>query len=193
MSLLDRFKPAVRKPALVAVSILAAGLLAGCSVQPLYSSGSGAGGAIGGSVTPDMRTKLASVAVEPANDVFGQQVRNRLIFLLGGGAGEPATPVYQLRLGLGRSTVNAVSVDIGDKTDRTGRPSAGIVKASSKFVLLDRDGKPIAQGNRAVGASFDRPRQEYANLRAERDASQRAAEELAEQIFLAVAQKLSRL
>ncbi len=58
--------------------------MAGCTVQPLYSSGAGAGGTIGGSVTPDMRTKLASVAIDPAGDVFQQQVRNRLIFLLGG-------------------------------------------------------------------------------------------------------------
>ncbi|MGC7556614.1 hypothetical protein, partial [Pandoraea pneumonica] len=72
-------------------------------------------------------------------------------------------------------------------------PSAGIVKATSNFVLRDKDGKPLAAGTRTVGASFDRPRQEFANLRAERDARKRAAEELAEQVFLALAQKLSKL
>src|SRR5690606_34733126 len=100
----------------------AAVLMAGCTVQPLYSSGAGAGGTIGGSVTPDMRTKLASVAIDPAGDVFGQQVRNELIFLLAGGAGEPANPTYRLGLGLSSSTLSAVSVDVGDRNDRTGRP-----------------------------------------------------------------------
>ena len=60
-------------------------------------------------------------------------------------------------------------------------------------MLLDTNGKPVAAGRRTVGASCDRPRQEFANLRAERDASKRAAEELAEQVYLAIAMKLSKL
>ena len=90
-------------------------------------------------------------------------------------------------------TVSFVSVDIGDQTDRTGRPSAGTVNATSNFVLFDKDGKPLKAGTRTVGASFDRPRQEFANLRAERDATKRAAEELAEQIYLAIAMQMSKL
>lgn len=192
MSLPDRLAFTFRRFRVVFAALAAAVLMAGCTVQPLYSSGS-AGSTIGGSVAPDMRAKLASVAIDPAGDVFGQQVRNRLIFLLGGGAGEPANPVYRLRLGLSQSTLSAVSVDIGDRTDRTGRPSAGMVKATSNFVLFDRDGKPLAKGTRTATASFDRPRQEFANLRAERDARKRAAEELAEQVYLALAMQLSKL
>ncbi|MEC6999315.1 hypothetical protein VXQ18_02455, partial [Brucella abortus] len=70
---------------------------------------------------------------------------------------------------------------------------AGIVKATSNFVLRDKDGKPLATGSRMVAASFDRPRQEFANLRAERDARERAAKELAQQVYLAVALKMSKL
>ncbi|MBC2887397.1 hypothetical protein H7Q97_18615 [Ochrobactrum sp. CM-21-5] len=192
MSLPDRFLSAFKTFRVAFLALGAALFVAGCTVQPLYSSG-GAGSTIGGSVAPDMRTKLASVAIDPAGDVFGQQVRNRLIFLLGGGAGEPANPSYRLGLGLSSYTLNAVSIDIGDQTDRTGRPSAGIVKATSNFVLRDKDGKPLATGTRTVGASFDRPRQEFANLRAERDARKRAAEELAQQIYLTLAMKMSKL
>ncbi len=193
MSLPDRFFSAIKAFRVAFFALGAAVLMAGCTVQPLYSSGAGAGGTIGGSVAPDMRAKLASVSIDPANSIYGQQVRNRLIFLLGGGAGEPANPGYRLSLGLSRSVISAVSVDIGDNTDRTGRPSAGIVKATSNFVLRDKDGKPLATGTRTAGASFDRPRQEFANLRAQRDATKRAAEELAEQVFLALAQKMSKL
>lgn len=192
MSLPDRLAYISRRFRVVFAALFSVVFIAGCTVQPLYSS-SGAGSTIGGSATPDMRSKLASVAVEPVGDVFGQQVRNRLIFLLGGGAGEPSNPTYRLRLGLRKSVTSAVNVDIGDRTDRTGRPSAGTVNANSNFVLLDADGRPVAAGRRTVGASFDRPRQEFANLRAERDATKRAAEELAEQIYLAIAMKLSNL
>lgn len=193
MSLPDRFMTAFKSLRGVVVALGAVTLLAGCTVQPLYSGGGSAGSTIGGSVTPDMRSKLASISVEPVNDIYGVQVRNRLIFLLSGGAGEPANPVYKLRLGLSKSVTSFVSVDIGDQTDRTGRPSAGTVNATSNFVLFDKDGKPLKAGTRTVGASFDRPRQEFANLRAERDATKRAAEELAEQIYLAIAMQMSKL
>lgn len=190
MSLSDRFSAAFKSlgAAVVAISTL---LVAGCTVQPLYSSN--AGTTIGASVAPDMRSKLASISIAPANSIVGQEVRNRLIFLLGGGAGEPANPVYKLDLGLNYSVSSAVSVDIGDRTDRTGRPSAGMAKATSRFVLRDMNGKPVARGTRTAIASFDRPRQEFANLRAERDVLKRAAHELAEQVYLALALKMSQL
>lgn len=79
MSLPDRLISAFKAFRVAIAALGAAVLIAGCTVQPLYSSG-GAGGTIGGSVTPDMRSKLASVAIDPAGDVFQQQVRNRLIF-----------------------------------------------------------------------------------------------------------------
>ncbi|GGA95333.1 hypothetical protein GCM10011491_24550 [Brucella endophytica] len=191
MSLPDRAFLATRKR--FAVLVLLAGTLAasGCTVQPLYSGG-GAGSAIGGSVQPGMRDKLASIEIEPATTRYGQEVRNKLIFLFSGGAGEPATPAYRLSLGVTSFTTSAVSVDVGDSTDRTGRPSAGTVQVSSNYVLRDTAGKQIATGRRAVSASFDRPRQEFANLRAERDAQDRAAQELAEHVMLAVAQDLAR-
>lgn len=122
MSLPDRFLSAIKAFCIGFFALGAAVLIAGCSVQPLYSSNHGAGSAIGGSVTPDMRTKLASIAIDPAGDIFGQEVRNELIFLFSGGAGEPANPAYRLSLGLSTNTIAAVSVDIGDQTDRTGRP-----------------------------------------------------------------------
>ncbi|RCS23628.1 hypothetical protein DUT91_10000 [Phyllobacterium salinisoli] len=193
MSLPDRafFMPKLKRSALFAILAGTLMTIAGCTVQPLYSGGGGAAG-IGGTVAPGMREKLASIAIEPATTRYGQEVRNKLIFLLSGGAGEPATPAYRLSLGVTSSTIAAVSVDIGDSTDRTGRPSAGTVRVASNYVLRDTNGKPVAKGTRVVSASFDRPRQEFANLRAERDAQDRAAQELAEQLMLAIAQNLSK-
>ena len=48
-------------------------------------------------------------------------------------------------------------------------------------------GRAGGRGTRQVTASFDRSRQYFARLRAERDAEDRAARELAEALRLAVA------
>lgn len=167
--------------------------VAGCTVQPLYSGGSTTDSLALGQVNPTIREKLASITIDPAKNVFDLQVRNRLIFLLSGGAGEPAKPAYRVGLGLNHSVLSSVTVDIGNKNDTSGRPSAGSVRATSNYVILDMDGKPLATGSRSVTSSFDRPRQEFASLRAEKDAQKRAAEELAEQIYLSIAQNMSKL
>ncbi|MCT6824684.1 MAG: LPS assembly lipoprotein LptE [Bifidobacteriales bacterium] len=144
-------------------------------------------------VSPSIRSKLSGVVIDAPTDRFNQLVRNRLIFLLNGGAGEPSAPTYQLSLGTSFSIRTAVQMDIGDTTDRTGRASAGAVDGRSTYVLKDMKNNPLARRTRTVSASFDRPRQEYANLQAEEDAKKRAAEELAEQIFLSLAQDMSKL
>ena len=55
---------------------------------------------------------------------------------------------------------------------------------------LTKGGQAVSTGTRQIAASYDAPRQEYANLRAQRDAEDRAARELAELVRLAVAQDL---
>jgi len=174
----------------VFVSLLAC--LTACTVQPLYSSGKAGGNTLSGHVTPDMRSKLSSIVIDAPHDHMTQLVRNRLIYLLGSGAGEPASPAYQLSLNVNAYVQRAVRVNIGDGTDREGRASAGTVVATSNYVLKDIQGKPLLTRRRSITSSFDRPRQEYANLQAEQDAKKRAAEELAERIFLSLAQDLAR-
>jgi LPS-assembly lipoprotein len=159
-------------------------------VKPLYSSDTVTVRPVTDSKSPGLAAELASVSIEPAGDVLSQRVRNRLIFLFGRGAGEPASPAYRLQLNLSTASLASASESIGDKTDHTGRPTAGVAKATSNFVLFDRDGKAVTAGTRSVSASFDRPRREFATLRANRGALERAGDELAEQIFLAIAQKL---
>ena len=176
---------------LAAMAVLGTSVaLAACTVQPLYKGDSQGGSQI--NVASAIRTKLSGIIIEQPTDRFNQMVRNRLIFLLSGGAGEPATPTYQLSLGTGFSVRSAVQMDIGDTTDRTGRASAGTVDGRSNYVLKDMENKVLAKRTRTVSASFDRPRQEYANLQAEEDAKKRAANELAEQIYLSLAQDLSK-
>lgn len=174
-----------------AVALATSLVLSACTVQPLYHGD--ATGASEINVAPSIRSKLSGVVIDQPTDRFNQLVRNRLIFLLNGGGGEPAKPTYQLSLGTSYYIRTAVQMDIGDSTDRTGRASAGAVDGRSTYILKDMENKPLVRRTRAVSASFDRPRQEYANLQAEENAKKRAAEELAEQIFLSLAQDMSKL
>jgi LPS-assembly lipoprotein len=165
--------------AILAFGALAA--LSGCQVRPLYSTGSpsaSAGPAVSG----------LSVAVGEVNTRYAQEVRNHLIFLLNGGAAEPESPLYRLDLGISKRVVTAATVQV----DGQGQPIASGLALESNYILLDAvTGSSIATGKRAVTASFDRSRQQFSQLRAEKDAEDRAAKELAEVLQLAIAGDLA--
>lgn len=179
----------VARYALVAASVLGLGLAsAGCTVRPLYSTAS-----IGTPAANSEAAKLASIGVKPVETRFGQVVRNELIFLFGHGAGEPANPAYELKLSVSSTTKAAAYVSVkGDPYDNAGVPSAGTVTVAADYVLVDTaTSKTVAKGKRSAMASFDRPEQQFATVRAERDAQNRASKELANQLLLAVAADLS--
>lgn len=162
----------------VAAACLAA---AGCTVQPLHSSG--------GSVLAPQAGALSTVSVAPVNTRQAQQVRNHLIFLFGGGAGEPADAAYTLSLDVTSSVRSSASIQPAVAVER--EPTAGRVEMAADYTLTDlATNTVIATGTRQANASFDRSRQEFAIIRAERDAEDRAARELAETLRLTVAQEL---
>jgi len=163
-------------------------MLGGCTVQPLYSTRGGDLPAISG----DIGAHLAAISIANPRDRYTQILRNRLVYLINNEAkrGDEAIAPYQLELRVNVAVMAAVRIDIGDRTVRTGRASAGTVRATASYRLVDDKNTQIASKRRAVSASFDRPRQEYANLQAEEDAKRRALEELAEQIYLSLAQDM---
>ena len=114
-------QPNKRNRLIVTIAAIAAisAAAAGCTVQPLYSGGSASDTSALIQANPTMREKLASITLDPAKNVFDLQVRNRLIFLLSGGAGEPAKPAYRVGLGLNHSVLSSVTVDIGNRNDTT--------------------------------------------------------------------------
>ena len=64
---------------------------------------------------------------------------------------------------------------------------------TATYVVTDiTTGKQVAKGKRSIASAYDRPRQEFARRRAERDAENRAARELAELLQLAIAQEMSK-
>ena len=105
----------------------------------------------------------------------------------GGGQGAPANPVYELELGITKLNEVSAFVQIADED----QPTARTLTLISSY-RLTKAGQPIATGRRQVASQYDVPRQEFASLRAEIDAENRAARELAELLRLAVAQDLKR-
>ena len=169
----------ILRAALLSSALLA---LPACVYQPLYGPNSYA---------PDGSFPLSQIAVADVDTRVAQQVRNHLIFLFGGGSGEPANPAYKLRLGVTSQTQSSASVQPAVAIER--EPTAGRVTMMSNYELIDlATGQVIASGTRQANASFDKSRQEFAIVRAERDAQDRAARELAEYLRLAVAQELAR-
>ncbi|WP_217574029.1 LPS assembly lipoprotein LptE [Mesorhizobium sp. GbtcB19] len=164
--------------------VAALALVSACTVRPLYSSQPLSAGS---QLSPS--AELASIAIKPVGTRYAQQVRNNLIFAFGQGSGEPASPAYTLDLGVTELVESAAIVQVQTEEDE---PTAGTVTLTANYVLRDTAGTVIAVGKRSVPSSFDRPLQEYAAYRAQIDAENRAARELADFLRLSIAQDLAK-
>lgn len=157
-----------------AFGLIALAVVTGCQVKPLYSTGS------------NTASTTASVSISEAEDRVEQRVRNELIFLLAGGAGEPANPAYHLEL-------NVSSRDFGvllSKSDDVARAGRLVITADYNLTRVE-SGETIRSGRRQVVSLVDFPVQEFAKLRAIRDAENRAAREMAELVKADVAAALA--
>jgi len=169
----------------VVAAMLAVGFLgAACTVRPLYSD------AVAPGATAPMAAQLASVSVKPVETRQAQEVRNHLIFLLGRGQGNPDAGAYTLKLAVTSYSTAAAVVQVSTTTQS---PTSSLLTMSASYTLTDSvTGAVIATGRRQVSSAYDVPTQQFAALRSQRDAENRAARELAELLHLAVAQDLSR-
>jgi LPS-assembly lipoprotein len=167
-------------------SLIAAGsVLSACTARPLYSNAPlSAGSQVGAAA------ELASIAIKPVDTRYAQQVRNNLIFAFTGGASQSATPTYSLNLGVTKRVQSAALIQVTTNEDT---PTAGTVTLTAAYTLSDaKTGQRVASGRRSIASSFDRPLQEFASYRAEIDAENRAARELADLLRLAIAQDLAK-
>lgn len=179
---------AIRPAGVAALSVLGMLAISGCTVQPLY-------GDISSSIAPtaygQAPSAVASIGVKPVTYRAAQELRNHVIFSLNGGAAEPAQPRYMLELGVQSRPVAAARIQGGA---RENEPTAGALMLSASYSLTDTTtGRIVARGSRSTTATFDRPRQDFASLRALRNAEDRAARELAESLRIAIGQDLARL
>ncbi len=169
MSSFDRLRLSRLAAALMVLAVSA--VLAGCNVRPLY------GTAPDGSST---RTDLAGINVVPASGRVGQQVRNDLLFQLNGGT--PGPTAYQVDLNVNTSSSGIIVRRVG------GQPQARNVRVQADFRLRQAGGEDVLFSGRVTRfAAFDRSDQRFANDRAQLDAENRAAREVAEEIRLRLA------
>ena len=172
------------RPILTIGFFAALALTSACTVRPLYSSAPATSAG-----TATMSEELASIAIKPVTTREAQQVRNHLMFLFYGGGAEPANPAYTLTVSVSPRIDTAASIQW---TTEDEEPTAKTVTMRGTYRLTAADGTQVASGRRQIASSFDVPGQEFAAIRAERDAKDRAARELAELIRLAVAQDIAR-
>lgn len=173
------------KPLLAAMALVGLTAVAGCTVKPLYATDTTPIGST--TATGSVASELSMVAVKPVSTRVGQEVRNQLIFLFNGGNGEPTAPRYSLQISVSSGSEATANIQVNKENE----PTAAILTAYASYVLMTSDGTVVGKGRRQYAASYDVPRQEFAALRAARDAENRAARELAELVRLAVAQDLA--
>jgi len=159
-----------------------AGLTAGC-FQPLYGDRAIVGGA-------GLNDKLASVEVAPVDAPNGSRlarvgvtVRDQLMYELTGG-GAAAAPTHKLVVKLSSKQLQVI-VDIN-----TARPDIQNYGIDASYTLTDlRTGKPVISGQTFSRVSFNIPgqQQRFAGVRGLRDAEDRAAKLIAENIHARLA------
>jgi LPS-assembly lipoprotein len=167
----------LRRSARLAAVFLLAGLTAAC-FQPLYGTQTLGGG-------PALRDRLAGVDVmliDAASGTpearLGVELRNALIYDLSGGE-SPPNPNYRLKIQLvGRRT--SIIID-----PTTARPDVENYGVDATYVLTEvGNGKTVVQGTTFARVSYDVPgqQQRFARARGLRDAENRAAKVISEQI-----------
>ena len=161
----------------LATALALAGLLGGC-FEPMYGEKTLAGG-------PGLTQRLRTISIEPIRAASGTptariavELQNDLNYDLTGGAGQ-TSKTHQLNISL--STQNQqVIVDIN-----TARPDVQQFGINVSYTLVEiATGKPVVSGTTFARVSYDNPgqQQRFANARGQRDAENRAAKVISDNI-----------
>jgi LPS-assembly lipoprotein len=160
-----------------AVLFALGGLLAGC-FQPMYAQRSPTGGSA-------LQARFASIGVNPIVGSTGTlqarvavEVQNDLAYDFTGGGG-PIGKAYNLLVTV-NSQVSQVIVDIN-----SARPEMQQFGLNATYTLVEvASGKTVVTGSTFARVSIDNPgqQQRFANARGQRDAENRAAKTIAENI-----------
>ena len=147
------------------VLVLAAFGMSACQVRPLYAPTA---------FEPGPQADLPAIAVDPPVNREEQVYRNALLFgLRGGGGGDP--PRYSL---VYRLTIREQEILVERET---GTPNAYQLTGNVSFLVKDIvSGRSLYGSNVTAIDSYTRSSQNYANIRARRDAEDRLGEVLAE-------------
>jgi len=156
-------------------ALLPALFLAGC-LHPLYgTTGDGA----------KVSDELKAIEVAPIPQRLGHYLGDELIFALNG-TGAHVTPRYRLIVTTSEGTQTALVDTV------TGLSTGATVVTTVHYTLVPiGGGPPITHGTAFATASYDRTPQRFSDMRAARDAEQRDARVLADQIRTQLAQVLA--
>jgi LPS-assembly lipoprotein len=143
--------------------------LGGC-FQPMY----GESPVVGRS---SLRDALRDVEIAAIDGRIGQEIRNDIIFELTGGDGNPAGAPYRLSLTVSAGNLNPIV----DSSTRI--PLVDVVTLNVTYKLLDVSAnKTVLSDSALARVTVDRSMQRFARVRAVRDAENRAAKVVAQQI-----------
>jgi len=156
--------------------------LGGCQVKPLYGTSTGDFGATPSPVAAEMAAiDLDSINSQFANDDAARVLFNELTYRFERGAGSQAKK-YRLKVLM---DVSSSEVGVERFADV---PSAYTTTMNSTFVLSDlASDETLMTGRSFKSASYDFSDQRFANNRAFRDAQERVAKSVAEDIAARIA------
>ena len=170
-----------RRPRLAILALAAAAsVLAGCGdsgFRPLYGTAS-----LGGA---NVNERMAQVEIAPIPGRVGQQIRNEVIFQTTGG-GHALPPNYRLEVAIRESITSTLVKISGDASG-----SVYNLDASYRLVRLS-DKKVVAQGKSISRAGFERFKSVFSNVRARRDAENRAARTVGQDLKTRIAAYLAQ-
>ncbi len=172
--------PDTSRTARLAAALVLAGLLGGC-FQPLYGERSALGsGGLGDKMAGVDVPEIDLVSAPNGSPLarIGVEIRNDLIFELTGGSGQVA-PTHRLNLRLTSSTTQVI-VDIN-----SGRPDVQNFGIDASYTLTDlATGKVVVKSQTFSRVSYNIPgqQQRFAGARGLRDAENRAAKVIADNI-----------
>jgi len=160
----------------------AAVTLGGCQVRPLYGTGSGDFGSAPSGVAAELAAiDLDEITAQFANNDAARVLYNELTFRFERGAAAPPKK-YRLK----------VLMDVGSSAVGVERfkdvPAAYTTTMNATFILSDiATDETLMTGRAFKSASYDFSDQRFANTRAYRDAQERVAKSVADDITARVA------
>ncbi len=163
------FERSFRGRIIAAAALTVALAAGGCNVRPLYGTAATAENAT-------VQTALSDIEVNPVEGRVGQQIYNDLNALLdAGGAGDTT---YALSFTVRSQYANIITRSV------SGLPGGRNVRLTARYQLYKKDevDVPILSGGVVRIAPYDYFTQRFANDRAQIDAENRAAREIAEDI-----------
>jgi LPS-assembly lipoprotein len=158
-----------------AAALALAGGLSGC-FQPLYSE----------AAHPGLVDDLHAIDVAPIDKRIGHYLAEDLIADLNGTGQTASPPKYRLTVtvstGTQTPTVNS-EINVASSATVTGEATYTLTKVDG--------GAEVLKGNAMAAAAYDRSTQQYADMRAARDAEIRLARALSSEISLRLASALA--